>query len=554
MDQDENQSRDFPLGRSAAALTAPSLPAPAFGASPGVTAGPRRFRRLFVPGVAVFLGLTGGVKLASVLQESRMLGAADPLLPWLSVRQMLFLAAALELGVAAALFRHWEARWAPGLILWVVAVFATYRLGLWAMGFQGHCGCLGHLFDKLPNFEVWADRGLLASLFAMGAGAIRRLRLGSMTGIKGKADLRLGRAVTNRVATFSVVGAIGGLSLLAASRDAALGSSPASPAWRIGARGQAKFSFLERNQQEHLRFDIVTDGQRVSARLAGFSKTGPHSDIDAQEFHYDGELGHTLLIWSPDHLVPQMVIDPKTKQPRGDTNTPVRPLNDATMELRFNPIPKAGNLLPPWLAFASLPYLEAWTGGRMEKLFDLDRTQRRGPLIVPGVLKRAPPPPHVPESLITFDPRNRTLTNELFRVEEWQRLGGQTWPKRFVFQLYQSHFEPKGRLLTVSEWIVEELFVPEAAVIGKPQFQGKLDIKDERFNQDPVPLPIVGYFTTDSVVPPVEAVRSMRAYEAQVHSEKARKQQTRVSQVWPWIFGPLLAAPAVWYLVKRYNS
>lgn len=156
--------------------------------------------------------------------------------------------------------------------------------------------------------------------------------------------------------------------------------------------------------------------------------------------------------------------------------------------------------------------------------------------------------------MVTFDPRNHTLTNELFRVEEWQRLGDQTWPKRFVFQLYQSHSEPKGRLLTVSEWTVEELFVPQGAVTGKPQFQGRLEVKDERFNQDPVPLPIVGYFITDSVVPPVEAVRTMRAYEAQVHSEQTRQRQTRVSNTWPWVFGPLLAAPAIWYLVRRYNS
>jgi hypothetical protein len=524
------------------------------GASPGVTASPRRFQQVFVTGVAVFLALTGGVKLVSIMQETRALGAPDPLFSGLTVRQVLLAAAALELGVAAVLFRHRPARWAPGLILWLVAVFGAYRLGLWAMGFQGHCGCLGHLFDRLPGLEVWADRVMLAALFVMGVGAIGCLCIRSRFKIKREVSLPHGAEITCRVVIFSVVSTVSSLPLLAATRDAAEGASPVNAAWRIGARGQAKFSYLERNQQEHLRFEIITDGQRVSARLAGFSKTGLHSDIAAQEFHFDGELGQTLLIWSPDHLVPQMVIDPETKQPRGDTNTLVRPLNDATMELRFSPIPKAGNLLPPWLAFASLPYLEAWSGGHMEKLFDLDRTRRREPLIVPGVLKRAPQPPQAPELLITFDPRNRTLTNEVFRVEEWQRLGDQTWPKRFVFQLYQSHSEPKGRLLTVSEWTVEELFVPEAAVTGKPQFQGRLDVKDERFNQDPVPLPIVGYFTTDSVVPPVEAVRTMRAYEAQVHSEQTRQRQTRISNTWPWIFGPLLAAPAIWYLVRRYNS
>ncbi len=106
-----------------------------------------RFQRMFVSGVALLLGLTGGVKLLGVLQEARVLGAADPLFPFLTMRQVLFLAAGLELGVAYTLWRHRSAVWSPWLVLWLAGLFTGYRFSLWFIGFRGHCSCLGHLFD-----------------------------------------------------------------------------------------------------------------------------------------------------------------------------------------------------------------------------------------------------------------------------------------------------------------------------------------------------------------------------------------------------------------------
>jgi hypothetical protein len=137
----------------------------------GAAADAGRFQRGFVGAVGVFLLLTGGLKLVSVLQERQVLGAADPLFPFLTLRQVLFLTAGLELGVGATLLRQRAARWAPGLILWLVLVFGAYRLGRWAVGWEGPCGCLGHLFERWPEFERWADRGMLGALAIMGLGS-----------------------------------------------------------------------------------------------------------------------------------------------------------------------------------------------------------------------------------------------------------------------------------------------------------------------------------------------------------------------------------------------
>jgi hypothetical protein len=130
------------------------------------------FADWFYSTVAIFLLLTAAFKLIGVLQESSFLAAADPLVPFLTVRQMTFSAGLIELGVAYALWRHRTAVWAPWLILWLVGLFAVYRLGLWSIDFRGHCSCLGHLFDWLPNVNAWADRLMLASLAVMAVGTL----------------------------------------------------------------------------------------------------------------------------------------------------------------------------------------------------------------------------------------------------------------------------------------------------------------------------------------------------------------------------------------------
>jgi hypothetical protein len=234
----------------------------------------------------------------------------------------------------------------------------------------------------------------------------------------------------------------------------------------------------------------------------------------------------------------------------------VRPLNDATMALRPSPIPyDAGAiLLPAWLAFCSTPYLEDWSQGRMEKLLDLQRTQRREALLVPCSLKQGIGAPSLPAELITYDPDDRSLTNEWFRVEEWQEYAGYSWPKRWVFHLYQSHSEPKGELVTVGEWSTTELFLPQAELGGKPQLTGRQDVKDERFTKDSVALPLVSYFTTNSAVPPPDSVRAMRQYDAQVEYERTRT-RSRVPWTWHLVFWPALTAPLIWFLVRsQFNK
>lgn len=139
-------------------------------------------RRGFFLVVAIFLTVTALLKLYSVMLETQVLGAADPLLPVLTVRQMTFTAALLELVVATELFRvvllrPAQTASASWLVLWLVGVFAAYRVGLWAIDFRGHCSCLGHVLDYLPGSGAWIDWAMVGALAAMGLGGLCSIAL-----------------------------------------------------------------------------------------------------------------------------------------------------------------------------------------------------------------------------------------------------------------------------------------------------------------------------------------------------------------------------------------
>ncbi len=128
-------------------------------------------RKSFFIAIAGYLTTTGLMKLISVLMESPILHAHDPLLEPFTVRQVLFAAAVIEFGVAYYLCSSTTSGNAPWVLLWLTSVFAFYRISLWTIGFHGHCPCLGHLFDWAPALAQWGDRFLLSALVLMALGS-----------------------------------------------------------------------------------------------------------------------------------------------------------------------------------------------------------------------------------------------------------------------------------------------------------------------------------------------------------------------------------------------
>ncbi len=125
-----------------------------------------RLTRWFLVSCGVVLMATALAKLYSAFGDLRILDQPDPLFTFLTNRELLLLAALLELGVAWFLFRSSVGRSAKLLsIPWIAAVFACYRCGLWAVGYGSTCSCLGHLTDPLGISPESADlvaKGVLA--------------------------------------------------------------------------------------------------------------------------------------------------------------------------------------------------------------------------------------------------------------------------------------------------------------------------------------------------------------------------------------------------------
>lgn len=131
-----------------------------------------RFALWFFRGVAGFLAVTAALKLFSVVAELPLLRSSDPVLPFLTVRQSTFAAALLELGIACWLFRRSVSPRAPWVILWLVAIFTAYRLGLHEVGYKGPCNCYGQLPNYFPLSRPWLEWLGPLALVAMGGGSL----------------------------------------------------------------------------------------------------------------------------------------------------------------------------------------------------------------------------------------------------------------------------------------------------------------------------------------------------------------------------------------------
>lgn len=106
-------------------------------------------KRSLWAGVGVLLILTIVGKLSLLLGEHGLLGVKDPLLPFLTMRQMLFVAVVAEVLVMAALCAGKTEMNTELAVAWLATVFLAYRTGLLVMGYKGPCACMGNLASGL---------------------------------------------------------------------------------------------------------------------------------------------------------------------------------------------------------------------------------------------------------------------------------------------------------------------------------------------------------------------------------------------------------------------
>ena len=116
--------------------------------------------RCFVATVAVILGTTAIFKLITLVLGWSQLGRPDPLIFVLSNRYLLTMVVALELCVAITLLRSQDDVLKLQLVAWISTAFVAYRVGLFAIGHELKCFCLG----RAESWLLWAREGNVDSV------------------------------------------------------------------------------------------------------------------------------------------------------------------------------------------------------------------------------------------------------------------------------------------------------------------------------------------------------------------------------------------------------
>jgi hypothetical protein len=114
------------------------------------------WRKRFVLISASVLFITGSLKILSAFGTQQILDVSDPffLIPF---RKLLFGVGALELSIATfcVFSRNWNMK--SNLIAWLTANFMLYRFGLWFIGWERPCHCLGYFFDTFHVTQGLTD-------------------------------------------------------------------------------------------------------------------------------------------------------------------------------------------------------------------------------------------------------------------------------------------------------------------------------------------------------------------------------------------------------------
>ncbi len=128
-------------------------------------------KRWFLCSVAVVLAATAILKVVGALGHAEALDLTDPLLSFLTNRQIMLLAAGVEVCVVTLLLldRDYERRLLS--TAFISGVFVAYRLLRLRAGVHETCPCLGVLSGSWIGASPWSDTVLKVSLGYMLAGS-----------------------------------------------------------------------------------------------------------------------------------------------------------------------------------------------------------------------------------------------------------------------------------------------------------------------------------------------------------------------------------------------
>jgi hypothetical protein len=124
---------------------------------PSESVTPVRWARMWTGSAVLILAFTGVLKLFGATGDAQVLSHADPLFGFLSNRQVMLLGAAIEILVILLVLREADVFHKVAMIGTLGGVFLVYRIGLWGIGYEGSCSCLGQVTDVLGVSAAAAD-------------------------------------------------------------------------------------------------------------------------------------------------------------------------------------------------------------------------------------------------------------------------------------------------------------------------------------------------------------------------------------------------------------
>lgn len=111
----------------------------------------------------VVLATTGVAKVLASLSDNKLLGVVDPIIGVTFGRLMLVVGVAEIVVAMVCFYGRWQTL-ALGLVACLSSNFVIYRVGLWWIGWQKPCSCLGNLTDALHISPQVADNIMKAVL------------------------------------------------------------------------------------------------------------------------------------------------------------------------------------------------------------------------------------------------------------------------------------------------------------------------------------------------------------------------------------------------------
>jgi len=125
--------------------------------------------RLLLRSCAAILLVAAGAKLWSSLGKQQLLWAIDPVLG-IEYRQLLRVAAGIEVVVAWLCWSRYQLRSSHIVLSWLCCSFVFYRVGLAWTDWKSPCGCFGGITDAIgitPENADYISWAILAYLVAV---------------------------------------------------------------------------------------------------------------------------------------------------------------------------------------------------------------------------------------------------------------------------------------------------------------------------------------------------------------------------------------------------